>query len=123
MFLDEAEWRTYCRRKPVRYIRRPKATKCAWCSLPGCPENPLQCAHVIGFDMGVMDLGLTPEFLDSKDNIVTAHRRTCNKQSELSLQGSIDRLRKLGVIELPKYLPDLIQEAGGQTPNLQRPQK
>lgn len=115
MFLDEAEWLTYCRRKPVRYIRRAKAALCqAWgCGLSGSPENPLQHAHVIGFEVGVIDLGLTPEFLDSDKNIVTAHRRTCNKAVELGLQGSMARLRDLGVKELPQYLPAPIQEAWG----------
>jgi hypothetical protein len=111
MFLDEAEWLTYCRRKPVRYIRRPKATACQVCGESGSSENPLQSAHRIGFDVGVIDLGLTPEFLDSDENVVTAHRRTCNKKSELDLQDSMERLRDLGVKELPKYLPAVIQEA------------
>lgn len=111
MFLDEAEWRTYCRRKPVRYIRRPRAPVCQVCPLPGSPDNPLQSAHIIGFDVGVIDLGMTPEFLDSDENIVTAHRRTCNRQSELDLQGALIRLRALGVKELPKYLPAAVQEA------------
>jgi hypothetical protein len=111
MFLDEAEWLTYRRRKPVRYIRLPKADVCQvrGCGLPGSSENPLQNAHVIGFDQGVIDLGLTPEFLDSDKNIVTAHRRCCNKQSELDLEGSMRRLLGLGVEELPKYLPVDVQ--------------
>ena len=115
MFLDEAEWRTYCRRKPVRYIRRPRATVCQVCGLPGSSENPLQSAHVVGFDVGVIDLGITPEFLDSETNIVSAHRRTCNKQSELDLQGSMNWLRQLGAKELPKYLPSVTQEAWERT--------
>jgi hypothetical protein len=110
-FLDEAEWLTYCRRKPVRYIRRPRATTCWLCGLPGSPDNPLQSAHRIGFDVGVIDLGLTPEFLDSEENVVTACRRKCNRQSELDLQGSMKRLRDLGVKELPTFLPVAIQEA------------
>ncbi len=93
MFLEFAEWATYCRRKPVRYIRGPKAAVCQVCGLPGTNENPLQSAHVIGFDVGVIDLGMTPDFLDSDRNIVTAHRCGCNKQSELDIQGSIARLR------------------------------
>lgn len=113
MFLYEAEWRTYCKRKPVRYIRTPKAAVCQVCGLPGSPENPLQNAHIVGFDVGVIDLGMTPDFLDSEKNIVTAHRRTCNKQSELNLKGSIGRLRDIGVTELPQYLPAAIQEAWG----------
>jgi hypothetical protein len=111
MFLEEAEWLTCCRRKPVRYIRRPRATVCQVCQGSGSPENPLQSAHVIGFDVGVIDLALTPEFLDSEKKIVTAHRRTCNKKSELDLQGSMKRLRELGVKELPMFLPAAIQEA------------
>jgi hypothetical protein len=78
------------------------------CGLPGSPENPLQSAHVIGFDMGVIDLGLTPEFLDSDKNIVPAHRRTCNKSAELNLRDSMVRLRTLGVMELPTFLPEPI---------------
>jgi len=109
MFLDEAEWRTYCRRKPVRYIRRPKDTACKVCGEVGTAENPLQSAHIIRFDLGVIDLGLTPEFLDSDKNIITAHRCTCNKQAELNLQGSIARLRELGIKELPQYLPRAMQ--------------
>lgn len=111
IFLEEAEWLTYCRRKPVRYIRRPKAAVCRECGGPGTSENPLQSAHIIGFDVGVIDLALTPEFLDCDKNTVTAHRRTCNKQSELDLQGSMGRLRELGIKELPQYLPAVIQEA------------
>jgi hypothetical protein len=111
MFLHESEWLTYCRRKPVRYIRRPRTTTCQRCGLPGSPDNPLQSAHIIGFDIGVVDLGLTPEFLDSEKNIVTAHRRVCNRQSELDLTASMARLRDLGVQELPKYLPAAIHEA------------
>jgi hypothetical protein len=113
MFLDKAEWLTYCRRKPVRYPKKPKADVCSVCLLPGSPENPLQNAHIIGFDVGVIELGLTPEFLDSPENIVTACRRDCNKRSELGLKGSMDRLRELGVQQeqLPKYLSAEIQEA------------
>jgi hypothetical protein len=68
--------------------------------------------------VGVIDIGLTPEFLDSPTNIVTAHRRTCNKESELDLQGSIARLRDLGVKELPRYLPAIVQELWGKTAEL-----
>jgi hypothetical protein len=111
IFLQESEWATYCRRKPVRYIRRPRTTTCQRCGLPGSADNPLQSAHIIGFDIGVVDLGLTPEFLDSEKNILTAHRRICNSESELELSASMARLRELGVQELPKYLPAAIHEA------------
>jgi hypothetical protein len=113
LFLDEAEWLTYCRRKPVRYIRRPRATVCQVCKLLGSSENPLQSAHVIGFDVGVIDLTLTPEFLDSERDIITAHRRTCNMATELDLQASMSRLKELGVPELPPYLPAAIHATWG----------
>ncbi|MGH7172768.1 MAG: hypothetical protein ACRELG_21000 [Gemmataceae bacterium] len=87
---------------------------CEVCGKPGSNENPLQNAHIIGFDVGVIDLGLTPDFLDSDKNIKTAHRSTCNKQTELDLQGSMDRLRELGEKELPQYLPAWIHEAWGR---------
>jgi len=111
MFLTEAEWLTYCRRKPVRYIRTPKTDVCQVCPLAGSPDNPLQNAHIIGFDVGVIDLGLTPEFLDSDENIITAHRQSCNKQSELDLQKSMEQLWDRGVRDLPSYLPAVIHEA------------
>lgn len=81
MFLDEAEWLTYCKRKPVRYIRTPKTAACQVCGLPGSVDNPLHNAHIIGFDVGVIELGMTPDFLDSEKNIVTAHciRATNNR--------------------------------------------
>lgn len=116
IFLDEAEWQTYCRRKPVRYIRRAKSDTCEVCPEPPSADNPLQSAHIIGFDIGVIELGLTPEFLDSQANIVTAHRRTCNKRSELGLNASMERLRDLGVRELPKFLPAATHKAWDATP-------
>jgi hypothetical protein len=108
MFLEESEWRTYCRRKPVRYIRTAKAVACQNCGRPGSEKNPLQNAHIIGFDLAVIELGLTPDYLDSNQNIVTACRRQCNKSSELDLQGSMQRLRSLGVKKLSSYLPATI---------------
>jgi hypothetical protein len=113
-FLHEAEWLTYRRRKPVRYIRRPRADRCSLCPKPASPNNPLQSAHIISFDMGVIELGLTPDFLDSEKNILTAHRRTCNKGCELDLIASMARLRELGEKELPQYLPAWIHEAWGR---------
>ena len=103
-FLLESEWLTYCRRKPVRYIRKLKTHMCQICGLPASLENPLQNAHIIGFDIGVIDLALTPEFLDSDMNIVTAHRKICNKKSELSLSNAIIHLKSFGVNSLPKFL-------------------
>jgi hypothetical protein len=110
-FLTEEEWRTYCRRKPVRYIRRPKNDKCNVCGADHGKDNPMQNAHRIGFDIGIIDLALTPDFLDSMTNIVSAHKVKCNKASELSLKDSMQYLRSLAIEELPKFLPDDIQKA------------
>jgi hypothetical protein len=110
MFLDQAEWETYCRRKPVRYIRRPKTSTCQVCGISASDDNPLQSAHVIAFDLGTIDLALTPEYLDSDENIVTAHRRSCNRRAELGLHDAIVRLTSLGVKCLPQFLPPTIHE-------------
>jgi hypothetical protein len=66
---------------------------------------------MIGFGVGVACLALTPEYLDSEANIVTAHRVSCNRATELSLQGSMFRLHALGVAELPDFLPPEILAA------------
>jgi hypothetical protein len=110
VFLTAAEWETFCRRKPVRYIRKRKESVCQVCGLPSTPDNPLQNAHVISFDVGVIDLALTPDYLDSDANIVSAHRNHCNKASELDLQRSMVHLSSLGIAELPKFLPPFIHE-------------
>jgi hypothetical protein len=89
MFLTEAEWQTYCRRMPVRYIRKSMEAVCQVCGNAESPENPVQNAHVISFNIGVIDLALTPEFLDSHDNIATAHRIACNKATKLDLRASM----------------------------------
>ena len=109
IFLTEAEWETYRRRPPVRYTNKSREGNCEVCGLPGEEENKLTNAHVIGFYVGVLDLGLTPEFLDRHDNLVTAHRRTCNGKAETTLEGAMHRLIENGVTELPDYLPPDIQ--------------
>jgi hypothetical protein len=53
MFLTKAEWNIFRKRKPVRYIRgRKHDFKCSICGLKSTPNNPLQHAHRIGFEMG-----------------------------------------------------------------------
>jgi len=104
-FLDEAEWRTYRRRRPVRYTDKPKAKTCEMCGEPAGLDDPLQNAHIIGFTLGVIQLGLTPDFLDSHENLKTAHTRKCNRECELDLEQCMKRLRALDIQEIPKYLP------------------
>lgn len=109
-FLTESEWQTYCRRKPVRFIKKSREKICHVCGNPGTSSNPLQNAHVIGFGAGIIDLALTPDFLDSDNNIVTAHRISCNRTTELNIRNSMLHLKTLGITELPEYLPDYIRE-------------
>jgi hypothetical protein len=66
VFLTEAEWRTYLRRKPVRYIHKTKAPACQVCGQGPEDDNPFQNAHKIGFDMGIVQLALTPDFWTAK---------------------------------------------------------
>jgi hypothetical protein len=114
-FLTQAEWQTYCRRVPVRRTDKQKDGHCHLCGEPATDGNPLQNAHVIGFIRGVIDLGLTPEFLDSHTNLVTAHRARCNKATELDLRRSMAILRVLGITELPSFLPDSIHAVWVET--------
>lgn len=108
MFLIATEWQTYCRRKPVRYIRKMKEDVCHVCGASSAKDNPFQNAHIVGFDMGVIELALTPDWLDSDANIVTTHRTACNKATELDLHGAMTHLHSIGVEELPDFLPDHI---------------
>ena len=43
-FLEESEWLAYRRRKPVRYIRRPKTEICELCGAPAT-QTILSKAH------------------------------------------------------------------------------
>ncbi len=55
--------------------------------------------------MGIVFLGLAPDFLDKNENIITAHKKCCNSFAELSLEDSCRRLKTIGVTKLPSYLP------------------
>ena len=84
VFLHDYEYETYMRAMPVRYIKHKLGTCCAVCGLPAATGNPLQAAHLIPFSKGIKEYRLTPDFLDRIENIVPAHRSTCNKTAELS---------------------------------------
>ena len=103
IFLTEAEYQTYLRRMPVRYIRKKHAPVCAVCGLPGTTDNPLQHSHLIGFHRGITRFGLTPDYLDGHNNIVSAHRTTCNAKAEMSDAEVLTHLEGLG-LTLPAYL-------------------
>ena len=57
----------------------------------------MQNAHRIGFDIGIIDLALTPDFLDSAANIVSAHKVKCNKERKTSCNTN----------RVPVYVPNL----------------
>ena len=84
VFLLDSEYETYMRRMPVRYIRHKISNVCAICGKEATKDNPLEKAHLIPFNAGIKKYRLTPDFLDRKENIVAAHRKTCNKLAELS---------------------------------------
>ena len=94
VFLLDHEWATYLRRLPVRYIRRKHTELCHRCGLPASPDNPLQHSHLIPFVSGIRTHRLTPDFLDSEHNIVSAHRKVCNKGVELQHDQILEMLAK-----------------------------
>ncbi len=110
VFLSEAEWETYKKRKPVRYIKKKKPELCEICDEPEESNNPFENSHLIGFGLGITYLGLTPEYVDGYDNIVSAHRKECNSKAELSLLESCKELKSKGIKSLPAYLPKFVHE-------------
>lgn|GEM_PF-1799108 len=109
VFLTKAEWNTYRRRKPVRYIKRTHEPQCFVCGGPETASNPFEHAHRIGFEIGVICLGLTPDYLDGPENIVTAHKKGCNRTAELEIEQAMQMLFAKGVRQLPTYLPTELQ--------------
>jgi hypothetical protein len=109
VFLTKEEWETYCRRKPVRYIRKQKIAICEICGKSEEQGNSFQNAHMIGFDFGITYLALTPDFLDLDSNIKTAHKMICNKKCELSLKEILVYLKQIhNVAKLPDFLSQKI---------------
>lgn len=104
VFLTEPEWQTYLKRLPVRYIKKKHSNLCFICNELANSINPFQNCHRIGFNLGIIQLALTPDFLDSHSNIVTAHRKSCNKKCELNLIQSILYLKNLNIQNPPNFL-------------------
>ena len=103
VFLTKAEYDTYLRRMPVRYIRKKHDNLCAVCGLPGTVDNPLQHSHRVGFHQGIKRFGLTPDYLDGHSNIVSAHRSLCNARAEMADQEVLEYLQNQG-LTLPDHL-------------------
>ena len=127
VFLTKDEWITYRRRKPVRYIRKKKPNVCEICGKKLTKDNPLENSHKIGFRIGIMFLGLTPDYVDRDDNIVSAHKKFCNKRAEVDLLQACILLMIDGIKKLPEYLPASVhqvwEEAKMHNKCIQRTQK
>ncbi len=106
MFLKEYEWETYHRRLPDRQITGDHSTVCMVCGKPETRDNRFQHSHKIGFAEGIITFGLTPDYLDGPDNIVSAHTTVCNKAAELlPVEICLFLNKDEGVESLPSYLP------------------
>lgn len=70
--------------------------KCAACGRE-TNVSDLQASHLIPFIPGVVDWGLTPDWLDQQDNLVLAHRGKCNNLVELEPAGVVERLDELDI--------------------------
>jgi|APSaa5957512535_1039671.scaffolds.fasta_scaffold06002_3 hypothetical protein len=115
IFLTKEEWQTYIRRMPVRYIKKKKEGFCQICGKPSSKDNPFESSHMIGFRMGIVFFGLTPDFVDRDENIVSAHKRLCNSEAEVTIQDVCIRLKSLGIDKLPDFLPHETLEAWNNT--------
>lgn len=101
-WLTVEEWETYRRRAAVRYpqklraevIKRDGETCCICGSVNG---KPIQLAHHVPFKMGLIDFGLTPEWLDSIDNLRLAHQGSCNDLAECKSEEVPQLLVSLGL--------------------------
>lgn len=88
-------------RYPQSHRARVVARDGAGCST--CDETcedllrPIELAHRIPFKVGVVDWGLTPDWLDGVDNLCLAHRGACNDRAELVADAIPARLRHLGL--------------------------
>lgn len=89
----------------MRYIKKEKLTACEVCGKEEEKDNKFQNAHKIGFGLGIIELALTPEFIDGDRNIVTAHRNVCNSGAELDIIASMRFLLSIGIGDLPMFLP------------------
>lgn len=104
IFLKEEQWLTYIEEgMPVRYIRKDKNNLCNICGLLATKDNPLQNAHIIPFQHGVRRFGLRPKFLNHHLNIITAHRKICNRKAELNDNQIESFLFSRGLV-IPDYI-------------------
>ena len=86
--------------------QKEKKELCEICGEPSSKDNPFESSHIIGFKIGIVSFGLTPDFLDRDENIVSAHKRLCNSEAEITAQDVCKRLKSLGIEKLPDFLPN-----------------
>lgn len=104
IWLTDEQWDTYRRVPPVRYVRHKLVTsnnsdsivQCFSCGKTDSIKN-LQVAHLIGHSAGIVDWGLTPDWLESPDNLVFTHPGQCNNNVALSPEGIVERLSTLNL--------------------------
>ena len=101
-WLTIEEWETYKRRPAVRYPQKLRPAVIArdgeGCSI--CNSNdgrPIQLAHHVPFKVGLLDFGLTPDWLDGVDNLRLAHQGACNDLVECSFGEVPQLLLSLGL--------------------------
>ncbi|MBC8501888.1 MAG: hypothetical protein H8D35_02025 [Nitrosopumilus sp.] len=112
VFLTKEEWETFIRWGiPVRYNRNKKKSFCQICGKPPSKDNPFDHSHMIGYSVGIVTFGLTPDFLNSDENIVSAHRKLCNSKAEITTQDVCEKLKSLGIDKLPDFLPSEIRDS------------
>lgn len=105
VWLTEAEWETYRRRVAVRYPQKLRPQVVARdgesCSICGATSEdvgrPIELAHRVPFKLGVVDWGLSPDWLDGVANLCLAHRGACNDSAELTTSQIPGHLRHLGI--------------------------
>lgn len=73
------------------------------CKKPPTKDNPLEHSHKIPFLKGVREFGFTPDYLDGPDNIVSAHKRKCNKHVEMDNKEILKWIKKQG-LRLPSFI-------------------
>lgn len=101
-WLTVEEWETYRRRPAVRYPQRSRPAVVERdgesCIICGSDDGrPIQLAHHVPFKVGLVDFGLTPDWLDGVDNLRLAHQGSCNDLVECSFAEVPQLLSSLGL--------------------------
>lgn len=113
-WLSTSDWMAYRKRVPVRYPQRSRplverlyGSSCFYCGGSG---GELQLSHMIPFRIGVIDFGISPEWLDRVDNLRLAHRGSCNNSIELSDDEIVAKIECLGhnLEDSPAYLSGIM---------------